>query len=194
MANSYSEALRYRAVEAFKAEDYDSAISSFDELTQLTEHVWDRQWRAITLLLLGRYTEAYADFLRVLESYPDDTTTLNYLAYINAGCPDSSSRDGKKAIKYATRACELSSWKYWAHLSVLAAAYAEVSDWAQAIKYGEQALGLAPDEEIPRRELALQLYRKQSPYRCSIEQDRERLHRIPAWLRLSAGDDTPSPQ
>ncbi|QDT01355.1 tetratricopeptide repeat protein [Adhaeretor mobilis] len=190
MADSYDDALRYRAVKLFTEGDFDSAITLFDELVQNTDDAWDCSWRANTLLLLGRYEESHTTYLRVLETHPDDISTLQHLAYILAACPFSNLRDGNKAVEYATRACDLTAWKNWASLSVLAAAYAELSDWTKAQLYAKQALGVAPGEEKNNQESAIQLYDNQKLFRASPERDRARLRsRLCQWKVPSYGGD-----
>jgi hypothetical protein len=86
---------------------------------------------------------------------------------VRATCPDGKYRDGKAAVEDAKRACELSGWKLAEQIDTLAAAYAEVGDFAKAVEYQEQALadkGFVKEHGKGARE-RLELYRDKKPYR-----------------------------
>lgn len=96
---------------------------------------------------------------------------LESLAWFWATSTADALRDGKKAVAYANKACELNHWKNWGLISVLAAACAEAGDFDSAIKYQKRVLGMMPpykkyvDDEKER----LELYRKHQPYRDVIK-------------------------
>ena len=92
-------------------------------------------------------------------------------AYVNrawlwATCPDAKYRDGKRAVESATRACELSEWKFAVFIDALAAAYAEAGDFEAAVKWQTKANGLyAAAGARAKGEERLKLYREKKPYR-----------------------------
>jgi hypothetical protein len=81
-------------------------------------------------------------------------------------CPEAKLRDGKQAVEYATKGCELTRWKDPDLIPVLAAATAETGDYDAAVKWQEKALELvtvgAAKKEFRRR---LELYHARRPYR-----------------------------
>lgn len=172
MAESYEAALRFKAIESFNAGEYDQAIRHFDELVELSHHPWDHGWRGETLYLLGRYGEACDSYELVLRLKPGDRSAMYHLAHLKASCENPALRDGKTAVDLATRVCEISDWKNWIDVSVLAAAYAEIEDWEQAERVASMALELAPDEEKGRRKHRLDQYRQHRPFRSSPEINR----------------------
>ena len=91
-------------------------------------------------LSIGQHLEAVADLEIALQLDPDDDDVLNNLAWLLATSPDASIRAGKRAVKLATRACELTNHQEAHALSTLAAAYAEVEDFAAAIRWAKQSL------------------------------------------------------
>ena len=62
----------------------------------------------------------------------------------------------------------MSEWKKANHLGTLAASYAELGDFDQAVKWEEAAMKLTADpdgEEMKGRKERLALYRDKKPYR-----------------------------
>jgi hypothetical protein len=86
-----------------------------------------------------------------------------------ACCPEGKHRDGKKAVESAWQACKLSGWTNAGTYEVLAAAYAESGDFAEAIPEQKRALELmTPEYQKQNGQKArqrLQLYQDHKPYR-----------------------------
>jgi tetratricopeptide (TPR) repeat protein len=155
--------------QAYRAKgDLDRANADFTEALRLghrAELVYP--YRAAALRSQGRYAEAVADLQEVLRLKPRSTSARNSLAFLWATCPDDGVRDGRQALAYATEACELSHWKEAVILDTLAAAYAELGEFEQALRWQQAAL------EDPafcrsfgeRARLRLQLYREGKPFR-----------------------------
>jgi TPR repeat protein len=92
---------------------------------------------------------------------------LNDFAWFLATCPDAAQRNGKQAVEYATKACELTEWKNANFIGTLAAACAEIGNFGAAIKYQKQAMDI-PDTDYPDKqqmERSIELYWHQKPYR-----------------------------
>jgi tetratricopeptide (TPR) repeat protein len=80
------------------------------------------------------YRSATEQFRQVLSFEPDNVAALNNLAYVLAGCPDDSIRDGDEAVKLAERACGLTNFKQPGLIKTLAAAYAAQGRDSDAMK------------------------------------------------------------
>jgi hypothetical protein len=114
----------------------------------------------------GNYARVLADCDEVARTYPDFVEAHGAGAWIRASCPDARYRDGKLAVASATRACELTNWKDTEELSLLAAAFAEAGDFAEAVKWQEKAVELTIDQRnvgFARDRLAL--FKSGKPYR-----------------------------
>jgi tetratricopeptide (TPR) repeat protein len=96
--------------------------------------------RAKSFIDLLKYDEAIADYEAVIRLDPKNAEPWNELAWVAATCIKSRGRDGQKAVKYATKACDLTGWKDWRLLDTLAVAHAEVGDFTSAVKWEEEAL------------------------------------------------------
>jgi tetratricopeptide (TPR) repeat protein len=115
------------------------------------------------------YAHAISDYDRVLQLEPGHPAGFRTLAQALAACPRDSLRDGKKAIQYARKACELASWKDAATIDVLAMAYAANGDFSEAIKWEQTFLRATLPEDVRASALArLKLYQQNKPY---IESD-----------------------
>jgi tetratricopeptide (TPR) repeat protein len=115
----------------------------------------------------GRYTEAQEAYLGAFKAQPACVPSYDALARLLATCPDDQARDGKRAIEYATTACERTGWKDPLCLDTLAAAYAEAGQFEEAVRYQTRALedpALKSDLRTAARG-RLELYRQKKPFR-----------------------------
>lgn len=94
--------------------------------------------------------------------------TLSSVAWLYSTYPDPAWRDGAKAKEAALKACQLSNWKVAPPLESLAAACAETGDFAQAIKWQQLALELAPAQKTRELSSRLELYKSGAPYRSTV--------------------------
>ena len=118
---------------------------------------------------LSEYSAKIADFEAAVRFDPNNGSALNDLAWLLAVCPDSEHRDAVRAIKLATRACELTSWKNHEDVSTLAAAYSEAGDFEAAVNWQRKAAELLPENCPPalraNYESRLAVYESRKPYR-----------------------------
>jgi tetratricopeptide (TPR) repeat protein len=124
---------------------------------------------AVAANTTGNTATAIQHYLTALELVPDFPEALNNLAWIRATSAYASFRNGKEAVRLATKACELTHYKEAVMIGTLAAAYAEEGRFADAVASAEQARTLAAESRdsylVSRNEELASLYRSKKPFR-----------------------------
>jgi tetratricopeptide (TPR) repeat protein len=117
----------------------------------------------------GETREAIAHYRRALEIRPDFAPALDSLAWALATSPDVSMRDGVQSVALATRAEQISGGRNPGFAATLAAAYAEVGRFPEAVATAERALRLATAQGkaalAARLRTQVALYQTGAPYR-----------------------------
>ena len=176
-----ADAFNNRALAWIGKCEFDQALADSNEALRLEPRmakgfnnrgaVWDGK---------AEYAKAIADWTTAIETDPQLAMAYNNLAWLRATCPDPHSRDGKEALRNATKACELSAWRNQNRLSTLAAAHAEAGDFADAVKWQQKAIEIAPKEVVDELGLCLALYKAHKPMR------RPDVHDLAACVRIVA--------
>jgi tetratricopeptide (TPR) repeat protein len=91
----------------------------------------------------GDWRGGISRYETALSLAPDDPNVTRNLVYLLTTTPDASLKDGKRAVALAERAVELSGGQDPAILGTLAAAYAEVERWNDALSAAERARSAA---------------------------------------------------
>jgi|GEM_PF-329151 len=113
----------------------------------------------------GRYQEAIDDLREAIRLDKKTDLYANNLAWILATCTEGKFLDGPKAVELATEACELTTWKSPGRLDTLAAAYARVGDFDNAVRWQNKALELEKNEDHAGRfHDRLVLYKRKEAY------------------------------
>jgi hypothetical protein len=98
---------------------------------------------------------------------------INNLAWAFATNPDPKLRNGKCAIRLATRACEMTDYQTTIFVGNLAVAYAEDSQFDKAVATSELACSLASGsgqtDLLKRNQDLLAMFRSHQPYHESIK-------------------------
>jgi tetratricopeptide (TPR) repeat protein len=148
---------------AFKVKE---ALDQFDQILEKNDNNTAAfYWRADTRLNVGDHKGARQDYENVLERNPQHEATLNNLAWLLATSPENDLRDGKRAVKLALQAGELSKHKKPHILSTLAAAYAESGDYTKAVEWSTRAVKMGREDLQGQLEAELKSYQKKKPWR-----------------------------
>jgi tetratricopeptide (TPR) repeat protein len=114
-----------------------------------------------------RYAESEQAYLGAIQAQPASVLAYDGLGRLLGTCPDDNVRDGKRAVEYATTACERTGWQNPQYLNTLAAAYAEARQFDEAVRYQNRALE-DPELRDDLRRAAMQrleLFRQNRPFR-----------------------------
>jgi protein O-mannosyl-transferase len=148
---------------------WDEAIEHYQQaLKQMPDSVHAHYQLGLALQCRGKSAAAIAQFQKVLELDPLHVTAQNNLAWILATCPDTSLRNGPKAVELAQQAARLSAGTSPQILDTLAAAFAEAGRFPDAITTARQALDLSvaqnnkPLAEVIQSQL--KLFENHAPY------------------------------
>jgi tetratricopeptide (TPR) repeat protein len=116
----------------------------------------------------GGYGEAISDYEAAVRVDPNYALGFSDLAWLRAAYPTAEFRDGAKAIENAAKACELTDWKDHNYVATLAAVYAEVGDFATAVKWQKKAIDLLTVDKYDKWQVSyesrLKLFQSGKPY------------------------------
>ncbi len=129
--------------------------------------------RADSLLGIGKHAEAIADYEKALKLCSEESGIYNNLAWVLATSPDDKLRNGRRAVKLATKACELTKYKKAHILSTLAAAYAETGGMNDAVKWAEKAVELGGPDKKEALTKELESYRAGKPWRELLSDEKQ---------------------
>ena len=124
---------------------------------------------------LGRHQLAAQDYRAALRMDSMSVWGLNNLAWLLATCPDDSVRNGADALLLAREACERDEFSTAMIVDTLAAAYAEVGQFEDAVAWQEKAIQLMTPEERGEYASAIDLYRDGKPFRSEVGEWRKSL-------------------
>ena len=124
----------------------DEAIVEYQKVLQMHPESADAHANlGIAFLTKGRVRDAMAEYTKALQISPENLAALSNLAWLLATSADPSLRNGSEAVRLAERADSASSRsdKHPAVLRILAAAYAEAGQFAEAKESAQHALETA---------------------------------------------------
>ncbi|HJT46376.1 MAG TPA: tetratricopeptide repeat protein, partial [Chthoniobacterales bacterium] len=122
---------------------YDAAIADGTKAVELDpQNAWGYTNRGAAFFAKGDGKHAIADYSQALKISPNLPEANSGLAICLSTSPDPHLRDGKRALIYATKACELTQWKNPKFFRSLGEAYAENGDFEHAIEWEKKFLNL----------------------------------------------------
>ena len=125
----------------------DLAVADYNAAIQLDPgYIHAYVCRAMITKQRRAFPQAVAELTDLARFAPEHAEVHRTLARILATCNNDEVRDGPRALREATRACELTQWRDPDCLDTLAAAYAEVGDYRSAVAWQTKALAMVRKE------------------------------------------------
>lgn len=146
----------------------------------------DRAWssRAAARSALGQHSEARRDVEQVLALRPGDPQAWEQYARLLIRCPDPAVRDAGQAVRAARKACELSQFRDWKLMSLLAESLEADRQPALALKWAEQARRAAPATQRTAPAQLVRTLQNRVPAGAADEPDRR--------VRTATSGDAPA--
>lgn len=151
------------------------AIENFDKAIRLDPNDGIYYYnRGIAYERLGKYKKAIKDLKKAIQLNPNDQPAYNDLAWVLATCPLESIRNGFGALDLATIVMGLPKRNEACGKDTLAAAYAEIGRFEEAVKIQREAIQLLKKGERCNQENVdeltdyiqrLSLYEQHKPFR-----------------------------
>jgi tetratricopeptide (TPR) repeat protein len=165
----YALAYNNRGLARTDRREYEAAIADFNEAIRLNpQYANAYSNRGDALGSTGERTRALADYAEAVRLDPRNAARYNRIAWRLAVTRNDQVREGQRAVEYATQACELTSWRVGNYIDTLAAAYAEIGNFTEAVRWEEKSLQDAAFAASRGGEAArarLELNRASKPYR-----------------------------
>ena len=156
----YAEAYYNRGVTYNRRGQSDQAILDFEKALEINPRLAEAYYsRGLVYDGKGQYDQAISDYNKAIEINPRFVNPYNEIAWLLATAKASHYRDGKKALELSLKACELSEWKTPNYLDTLAAAYARVGDFDNAVRWQKKVLESPEFSNDKAAQQRLNLYR-----------------------------------
>ena len=148
---------------------FDQAIPHFQKAIEIDPDSTLAHLRLAQILSeKGETAEALKHLRIIIGVDPDSVEALNSMAWILATDHDAKIRNSSEAVRFAKKACELTSHERPDLVDTLAAAFAADGDFDQAVTIQERALRSARetqyDDLIKELQERLDLYKSGKPY------------------------------
>ncbi len=128
----------------FRKGNMDEAIVNFQKALQIKPDYAEAHYNlGNALSQKGKMAEAIGEYQQALQINPAEPDAQNNLAWLLATCAEPSLRNGKQAVALAQKAIELTGGGNPLMLHTLAAAFAEVGQFAEATRTAQKAIELA---------------------------------------------------
>jgi tetratricopeptide (TPR) repeat protein len=107
-------------------------------------------------IVTGQFQLILGNLAHAIDEDPNDPRANAHLGLLLATWPDIERRDGARALEYATKACDLTSWEDPEALAALAEAHASLNHFDEAVKWQTRAVEVESFEK-PKLELKRRL-------------------------------------
>ncbi len=149
----------------FQQGKHEAAVEDFSHVIELSpESAVAVNNRGYNYQQMGREKLALEDYQRAVELAPQYHLALQNKAWLLTTAKEETVRDPGEAVKAATAVCEISQYKDFSDLTLLAAAHAAAGEFETAIGWQEKTadLGNADQQKIVQK--LIELYRSKNEF------------------------------
>jgi len=169
-APKYVEVIFYLALAHIEKGQTNEAIAHLQRTVQLAPQAPDAHMHLGRLYATqGKAKDAIAEYREAIRLSANYSEALNNYAWLLATHPDAELRNGQLAVELAERACELTQYDVPLFMGTLAAAYAEVGRFDDAITTASKARELAAARQqealVKKNTELIALYQAKKAYR-----------------------------
>ena len=168
----YDEAYAERGKLSARKRDYANAVQDLDKAIEINP-VNSKYYsiRAGANVFLAKPYKAIFDYQKAIQFSPSQVDAHSNFALFLATYPDESIAKPILAIKHAKIACELTEWKDYKTMSVLAAAHARAGNFTSAITIQNKSILFAPEPLKGAMQQRLQLFSNGTPILMQLPDD-----------------------
>lgn len=167
--SAFAEARFHLGRLLFQQGRYTEAQSQFESaLASHPDYVAALYYLGMVQQELGNERAAKSQYEKALAIEPDHAETLNNLAWLMATSDEPQVRDVHEALRLARQAAELTKHERYRPLGTLAAAAAAAGQFAEAVKWQNRAIKLAPASEVAMLKAQLERYESGKPFQAGL--------------------------
>ena len=145
---NYAEAMFYLGLALVEKDETEEGVTQIRRAAELAPGAPDVHMQLGRIYAgQGKGREAIAEYKQAVKLNPNYPELLNNYAWLLATHRDAEIRNGHLAVELGERACELTKYEVPLFVGTLAAAYAEVGRFDEAIKTAQKASELAAAQQ-----------------------------------------------
>jgi len=149
--------------------DHAKAVEDFTQMIALQpEDALSYNNRGYNNFLMKNYTAAIADYDAAIKHAPQYAMAYQNKAWLLATCAKDEVRDGRAAFEAAGKACQIRQYKNPGDVKALAAAYAELRDFAHAVEFQQKVIDMTEGDAKTTEQEIMKLYKAKQPFRSSV--------------------------
>lgn len=149
----------------FQLKNHSQAVKDFSSVITINPNAAQAyNNRGFNYKELGQLEEALADYEKAIELSPNFALAHQNRGWLLATAEDAKLRNGEQAVASARKACTLNDYSQLSDLMTLAAAFAEIGNFKEAIGWQEKVIKMAAAGQRQFAETVAEGYKQEKTY------------------------------